>query len=271
VIALGSYSTPLLGRIGISIPVYPVKGYSITLPLEPGSVAPRISLTDHARKIVLSRLGDRLRVAGTAEVNGYDTEMNEGRCNALVRRCFECGFRWRVVLKGAFWTGLRPATPSNLPLIGDRNTPTSSSIRDTARSGGRSRAVRARALADIVSGRRPEPEFDFLGMEARTKRATSYGRPRQPARTALLRANRQRASAPPPTWVSVPHRPSVRARNWASANRAWCVAPFVVLQMGEPAIADSNVDLAGAYRGNVGRIRALAHRPQAAVERDDIV
>src|SRR2546426_12813130 len=83
------YSPLLLAPIGVSVPVYPVKGYSVTLPLEPGDEAPRTSLTDHARKIVISRLGDRLRVAGTAELNGYDTEVNEPRCAALGKACFD--------------------------------------------------------------------------------------------------------------------------------------------------------------------------------------
>lgn len=178
VIALGSYSPLLLGRIGISIPVYPVKGYSITLPLEPESVAPRISLTDHARKIVLSRLGDRLRVAGTAELNGYDTEMNEPRCAALVRRCFEWFPRAGRAERAQFWTGLRPATPSNLPLIGRSKYPNLFLNTGHGTLGWTLACGSGRALADIVSGRKPEPEFDFLGMQAQTKRATSSVAPR---------------------------------------------------------------------------------------------
>jgi D-amino-acid dehydrogenase len=178
VIALGSYSTPLLRRIGISIPVYPVKGYSITLPLEPESVAPRVSLTDHARKIVLSRLGDRLRVAGTAELNGYDTEMNEPRCNALVRRCFEWFPRAGHAERAQFWTGLRPATPSNLPLIGRSKYPNLFINTGHGTLGWTLACGSGHALADIVSGRKPEPEFGFLRMEARTKRATSSVAPR---------------------------------------------------------------------------------------------
>jgi D-amino-acid dehydrogenase len=178
VIALGSYSTLLLGRVGISIPVYPVKGYSITLPLEPGSVAPQISLTDHARKIVLSRLGDRLRVAGTAELNGYDTEMNESRCNALVRRCFEWFPAAGRAERAQFWTGLRPATPSNLPLIGRSKYPNLFLNTGHGTLGWTLACGSGRALADIVSGRRPEPEFGFLGMEAQTKGATSSVAPR---------------------------------------------------------------------------------------------
>jgi len=178
VIALGSYSALLLRRIGISIPVYPVKGYSITLPLEAGSIAPQISLTDHARKIVISRLGDRLRVAGTAELNGYDTEMNTSRCDALVRRCFEWFPKAGRAESAQFWTGLRPATPSNLPLIGQSKY--SNLFLNTGHGtlGWTLACGSGRALADIVSGRRPEPEFRFLETKARMKRATSSVAPR---------------------------------------------------------------------------------------------
>jgi D-amino-acid dehydrogenase len=173
VMALGSYSPLLLAPIGVSVPVYPVKGYSVTLPLEPGDVAPRTSITDHARKIVISRLGDRLRVAGTAELNGYDTEMNELRCGALVKRCFEWFPKAGRPERAQFWTGLRPATPSNLPLIGPSKY--SNLFLNTGHGtlGWTLACGSGRALADIVSGRRPEPEFGFLGTRARAKQAIS--------------------------------------------------------------------------------------------------
>jgi D-amino-acid dehydrogenase len=178
VIALGSYSPLLLRQIGVWIPVYPVKGYSITLPLEAESVAPRTSLTDHARKIVLSRLGDRLRVAGTAELNGYDTEMNKARCDALVTRCFEWFPRAGRPEAAQFWTGLRPATPSNLPLIGRSKYPNLFLNTGHGTLGWTLACGSGRSLADIVGGRRPEPEFGFLETEHRTKRATSSVAPR---------------------------------------------------------------------------------------------
>ena len=178
VVALGSYSPLVLRQVGISIPVYPVKGYSITLPLGPDSVAPQISLTDHARKIVLSRLGDRLRVAGTAELNGYDTEMNESRCEALVRRSFAWFPRAGKAESAQFWTGLRPATPSNLPLIGRSRY--SNLFLNTGHGtlGWTLACGSGRALADIVSGRKPEPEFGFLETEVPRKRGTSSVAPR---------------------------------------------------------------------------------------------
>lgn len=178
VIALGSYSPLLLAPLGISIPVYPVKGYSITLPLDPDSVAPQISVTDHARKIVISRLGNRLRVAGTAELNGYDTEVNVARCDALVRRCFEWFPKAGRAEGAQFWTGLRPATPSNLPLIGRSKYPNLFLNTGHGTLGWTLACGSGRALADIVSGRRPEPEFGFLEPQDARKRATSSVAPR---------------------------------------------------------------------------------------------
>jgi D-amino-acid dehydrogenase len=173
VVALGSYSPLLLRRIGISVPIYPVKGYSITLRLEPGDVASQTSLTDHSRKIVLSRLGERLRVAGTAELNGYNTEMNEVRCEALVKRCLQWFPRVGNPETAQFWTGLRPATPGNLPFIGRSKYPNLFLNTGHGTLGWTLACGSGRALADILSGRRPEPRFGFMGAEAGTKRATS--------------------------------------------------------------------------------------------------
>lgn len=170
VVALGSYSPLLLKDVGISVPVYPVKGYSITVPLEPGDVAPQVSLTDHARKIVVSRLGARLRVAGTAEMNGYNTEINGVRCAALVKRCFEWFPKAGRPERAQYWTGLRPATPNNLPLIGRSRY--SNLFLNTGHGtlGWTLACGSGHALADIVSGRLPEPRFDFLGTAGSRKR-----------------------------------------------------------------------------------------------------
>lgn len=178
VIALGSYSAPLLRQIGISIPVYPVKGYSITLPLAPSDVAPQISLTDHARKIVMSRLGDRLRVAGTAELTGYDTEMNEARCAALIKRCFDWFPKAGRAENAQHWTGLRPATPSNLPLVGRSKYPNLFLNTGHGTLGWTLACGSGRALADIVSGLKPEPVFPFLGADTGPRGATSSVAPR---------------------------------------------------------------------------------------------
>jgi D-amino-acid dehydrogenase len=118
VVALGSYSPLLLRPLGISIPVYPAKGYSITVPLADDSVAPTVSLTDDGAKLVFSRLGRRLRVAGTAEFNGYDTSINAVRCEAIVHRSRLLFPKLGGEGSIEFWAGLRPATPGNVPLVG---------------------------------------------------------------------------------------------------------------------------------------------------------
>jgi D-amino-acid dehydrogenase len=151
----------------VRVPVYPVKGYSMTLPLQPGDEAPQVSLTDDGYKLVFSRLGERLRVAGTAELNGYDTEISDVRCQALARRAFELFPRAGRAAEAQFWTGLRPATPSNLPRIG--RTRYSNLYVNTGHGtlGWTMACGSGRALADLVSGRRPEVDFPFLGVEPR--------------------------------------------------------------------------------------------------------
>jgi D-amino-acid dehydrogenase len=162
VVALGSYSAPLLRGIGISIPVYPIKGYSVTLPVGPQHDAPSVSLTDEGHKLVVSRLGQRLRIAGTAELTGYDNKINDMRCEAIVQRAFELfphgGDRGRA----EFWAGLRPATPGNVPLIG--RTRYSNLFLNTGHGtlGWTLACGSGRAVADLVGGSRPQVDFRFL-------------------------------------------------------------------------------------------------------------
>src|SRR6185436_3383257 len=123
VVALGSYSPLLLKPIGVPALIYPAKGYSATLPITNEALAPNMSVTDDSAKIVFTRLGSRLRIAGTAELNGYDTALNRVRCEALTRRAgelFPGSCQWDNV---EYWTGLRPSTPSNVPLIGRTRYP----------------------------------------------------------------------------------------------------------------------------------------------------
>ena len=164
VVALGSYSSLLLRGPGLKIPVYPLKGYSITLPLglAESMTAPEVSLTDEAHKIVISRLGNRLRAAGTAELTGYDASVNPVRCNAIVRRIRQLfpGLGGITVVER--WAGLRPATPNNVPIIG--RTRLRKLFLNTGHGtlGWTLACGSAKALADLVSGRKPEVAFDFL-------------------------------------------------------------------------------------------------------------
>lgn len=163
VVCMGSYSPRLLGPLGMHLMVYPAKGYSLTMPVADPARAHTVSLTDDEHKLVFSRLGDRLRVAGTAELNGYNTELNEVRCQAILRRTVELFPGAGDPAQAQFWTGLRPATPSNLPYIG--RTRYSNLYLDTGHGtlGWTLACGSGRALADIVSGRKPEVDFRFYG------------------------------------------------------------------------------------------------------------
>jgi D-amino-acid dehydrogenase len=161
VIALGSYS-PLLARpLGINLPVYPLKGYSVTMPVKNPAAAWTVSLSDEAHKLVLSRLGDRLRIAGTAELNGYNTEINPVRCAAIVKRVMELFPDAGDPSRATYWAGLRPATPSNLPVIGATRYPNLFLNTGHGTLGWTLACGSGRILADFVSGRRPDVETTF--------------------------------------------------------------------------------------------------------------
>ena len=162
VVCLSSYSPLLLAPIGVTALVYPAKGYSATLPIVDAAGAPTISVTDDAKKIVFTRLGDRLRVAGTAELAGYNLELNAVRCEALTRRSVEWFGAAVDAGRASYWTGLRPATPSNVPLIGRTRYPNLYLNTGHGTLGWTMAAGSGKALAEIVSGRRPEIGFAFL-------------------------------------------------------------------------------------------------------------
>jgi D-amino-acid dehydrogenase len=160
VLALGSYS-PLLARpLGIDLPIYPLKGYSVTMPVKDPKAAWTVSLSDEAHKLVLSRLGDRLRIAGTAEMNGYNTGINRVRCEAILRRVEALFPGAGDAAKAEFWTGLRPATPTNLPCIGRTKYP--NLFLDTGHGtlGWTHACGSGRIVADLVSGRRPDIDLE---------------------------------------------------------------------------------------------------------------
>lgn len=162
VVALGSYSPLLVKPLHIDLPVYPAKGYSATLSLPEGALAPTVSLTDDERKIVFSRFGNRLRIAGTAEFNGYNLDLNPVRCQMLMQRTRQLFPRLEVNGEPAFWCGLRPATPSNVPYIGRTRYRNLWLNTGHGTLGWTMACGSAAALADLISGQRPEPEFPFV-------------------------------------------------------------------------------------------------------------
>jgi D-amino-acid dehydrogenase len=174
-VCLGSYSPLYLRPLGVRLAIYPLKGYSVTLPVADASRAYTLSLTDDEHKLVFSRLGERLRIAGTAELNGYNTQLNDVRCRAILRRTLElfpgAGDPERV----QYWAGLRPATPSNVPYIGATRYPNLYLNTGHGTLGWTHACGSGRAIADVVSGRRPEIEFAFTEPSAIRPIATQAG------------------------------------------------------------------------------------------------
>jgi D-amino-acid dehydrogenase len=168
VLAAGSYSVQLAQQVGLFLNIYPTKGYSATLPIIDAAKAPSVSITDDDYKVAISRIGNRLRIAGTAELAGYDRTLNPVRCEALVRRV-EALFPGACDLDAAqFWTGLRPSTPSNVPYVGQSRIENLWLNTGHGTLGWTMGAGSGRALADLISGYEPEVQFDFAGRERRS-------------------------------------------------------------------------------------------------------
>ena len=161
VLALGSVSPLFAAPLGIRLPIYPAKGYSVTLPIKDESKANQVSLTDDEYKLVYSRLGNRLRAAGTAEFNGYDRDLNRVRCEAIVRRVEDIFPGVGDSTQAQFWTGLRPATPSNVPLIGKTRLPNFYLNTGHGTLGWTHACGSGKSIARIVSGLAPEVDFAF--------------------------------------------------------------------------------------------------------------
>ena len=161
VICLGVRSTGLLQPLGVNLRIYPVKGYSVTLPIADPQRAFTVSLTDDEHKLVYSRLGERLRIAGTAEFTGYDTTLTPTRCNAILRRIGELFPGAADLDRALLWAGLRPATPSNVPYIGGTRYRNLWLNTGHGTLGWTQACGAAAALAERISGRRPAVDFSF--------------------------------------------------------------------------------------------------------------
>ena len=164
VLSMGSFSAALARQLGIFLNIYPAKGYSITVPVKNEEAAFKVSLTDDEYKLVYSRLGDRMRVAGTAELSGYSRKLNYTRCRAIVRRTAEVMPEAGYWDQAEFWTGLRPATPSNVPYIGKSHFANLYLNTGHGTLGWTHSCGSAAALADIIDGRKPEVDFTFSGL-----------------------------------------------------------------------------------------------------------
>ena len=164
VVALGSYSPLLLRPVGLRIPVYPVKGYSITLPIIDPQFAPESTIMDETHKVAVTRLGERIRVGGTAELAGYSLNLREARratLNHVVSDLFPKG---GDVSQASFWCGLRPMTPDGTPLIGPTPLPNLLLATGHGTLGWTMAAGTGRVIADVVAGRKPEIDIAGLTM-----------------------------------------------------------------------------------------------------------
>jgi D-amino-acid dehydrogenase len=177
VLAMGSLSPLYAAPLGVRLPIYPAKGYSVTMPVKDAAKAHQVSMTDDEFKLVFSRLtstgapgapgGDRLRIAGTAELNGYDRDLNRVRCEAILRRVEQLFPGAGDASQAQFWTGLRPATPSNVPIIGHSKLPNLFLNTGHGTLGWTHSCGSGKSIARIVSGLAPEVDFAFSGVERR--------------------------------------------------------------------------------------------------------
>ena len=179
-VAMGSYSPTLLAPLGIDIPVYPVKGYSITVPITDASGAPESTVMDETHKVAVTRLGDRIRVGGTAELAGYTLKLHEARERTLkhvVSDLFPAG---GDVARAEFWCGLRPMTPDGTPIVGGTRMDNLYLATGHGTLGWTMAAGTGRVMADLISGRAPAIDMEGLTVE---RYARAYGRGFTPAPT----------------------------------------------------------------------------------------
>jgi D-amino-acid dehydrogenase len=159
VMAMGSYSPLLARQLGLRIPVYPVKGYSLTLPVTSDADAPQSTVMDETFKVAVTRLGNRVRVGGTAELAGYNLKLREPRRQTLNHVVTDLFPHAGDVSKASFWTGLRPMTPDGPPIIGKSRIANLWFNTGHGTLGWTMAAGSGRLMADLLSGRKPEIDY----------------------------------------------------------------------------------------------------------------
>jgi D-amino-acid dehydrogenase len=165
VMALGSYSPRWMRKRQVPIPVYPVKGYSITLPVADADAAPVSTVMDETYKVAITRLGDRIRVGGTAEISGYDLTLHESRRDTLAHSVSDLFPDAGSATNATFWCGLRPMTPDGPPIVGPTRYKNLFVNTGHGTLGWTMACGSGKVLADIMSGRTPEIDTSQLGME----------------------------------------------------------------------------------------------------------
>ncbi|WP_338828639.1 D-amino acid dehydrogenase [Bradyrhizobium sp. 27S5] len=170
VLALGSYSPHLVRPLGISLPVYPVKGYSITVPIRDAAGAPESTVMDESYKVAITRLGDRIRVGGTAEISGYSTKLYAARRATLDHSLTDLFPRGGDLPKATFWCGLRPMTPDGPPVIGATRFANLHLNTGHGTLGWTMACGSGRVLADMLSGKKPDIDTKELSIKRYDRR-----------------------------------------------------------------------------------------------------
>ncbi|GGY10833.1 D-amino acid dehydrogenase [Paludibacterium paludis] len=165
VVAMGSYSRDFVKTLGIDIPVYPVKGYSLTVPITDASAAPVSTILDETYKVAITRFDDRIRVGGMAELSGYNLDLNPRRRETLEMVVTDLYPQGGDVASASFWTGLRPMTPDGTPIIGGTRFANLSLNTGHGTLGWTMSAGSGKVLADVITGRAPEIRIDGLSLQ----------------------------------------------------------------------------------------------------------
>ncbi len=162
VVALGSFAPALLRPLGLRLPVYPLKGYSITVPIVDDAVIPHVSIMDEHSKIMVSRLGDRIRVAGMAELVGHDQSVRDDRCALLTRLTRELLPTGLDFSRSTYWAGLRPMTPDGPAVLGPTKIGKLFLNAGHGSNGWTQACGTSRVVADLIAGRTPEISTEGL-------------------------------------------------------------------------------------------------------------
>ena len=163
VLAFGSYTRDLLAPLKITLPVYPVKGYSLTLPIKDESLAPQSTVLDETYKVAVTRFDQRIRVGGMAELSGFDLSLNLKRRATLEKVVSEL-FPGGDLKQASFWTGLRPMTPDSTPIVGATNLPNLFLNTGHGTLGWTMACGSGKLIADMMTGQRPEISTEGLAI-----------------------------------------------------------------------------------------------------------
>ncbi len=174
--AFGSYSRAAIASLGLDIPVYPVKGYSLTVPLVDESLAPQSTVLDETYKVAVTRFDNRIRVGGMAELGGFDLRLNPHR-RATLEKVVSDLFPGGDLPRATFWTGLRPMTPDSTPIVGATRYPNLFLNTGHGTLGWTMACGSGKLISDLVTGQRPEIRTDGLAMDRYTQGTSRTARP----------------------------------------------------------------------------------------------